>query len=280
MTSRVIIRNTLLYFVLTAICVLTVFPLLWGLGASFRSDEELFRYTLPFSSKTLIPQVFTLDSYEMLFGRFNFFRPIVNTLLVTGITIFFGSIINSIAAFSFAVFDFKFKRIIFAVVMVSFMIPFEAIVMPLYILVQRMGWVDTYYGLIIPGIADGLVLFLFTQFFRDIPKSLIEAARVDGAGWLTIFIRIIVPISVTVYITAGLMTFMGVWNSYFRPLLVARSRNIQMIQTALAITRGEYSTLWSVLYAGSMVAAFIPLFLFLPFQKYFVQGYVGSGIKG
>jgi ABC-type glycerol-3-phosphate transport system permease component len=145
--------------------------------------------------------------------------------------------------------------------------------------VHKLGWVDTYYGLIVPTVADGLVLFLFTQFFRDIPKSLIEAARVDGAKWLTIFIRIIIPPSVTVFITAGLMTFMGHWNSYFWPLLVARSRNFRMIQTALAATKTEHETLWSVLYAGSMIAAIIPLFLFLPFQKYFVQGYIGSGIK-
>ena len=281
MTTRVIIHKTILYFVLVVISIMTVFPLLWGLSASFRSDDEFFRYTIPFSSKTLLPQVFTLGAYERLFFRMNFARPIMNTLFVTGVTIFLGSIVNSLAAFSFATFDFKFKKIIYAIVMVSFMIPFEAIVMPLYMLVLRLRWVNTYYGLIVPTIADGLVLFLFTQFFRDIPKSLIEAARVDGAGWLTIFIRIIiVPSSVTVFITAGLMTFMGHWNSYFWPLLVARSRDIRMVQTALADTRTEHVTLWSVLYAGSMVAAFIPLFLFFPLQKYFVQGYIGSGIKG
>jgi len=270
----------MLYILLIVICVLTIFPLLWGLGASFRSDDELFRYILPFSSKTFIPQEFTIEAYHKLFRDFDFLGPIINTLLVTIITICLGSIINSIAAFSFAVFDFKFKKIIFAVVMVSFMIPFEAIVMPLYIIVQKFRWVDTYYGLIIPTIADGLVLFLFTQFFKDIPISLIEAARVDGANWFTVYIRIIVPPSVTVFITAGLMTFMGVWNSYFWPLVVARSRNFRMIQTALAATKAEHETLWSVLYAGSLIAALIPLFLFLPFQKYFVQGYVGSGIKG
>jgi ABC-type glycerol-3-phosphate transport system permease component len=259
---------------------MTLFPFLWGLASSFRTTDELFKYAVPFSAKTLVPQEPTLQAYYKLFTSYKFYRPILNTLIITSVTIILVSVINSAAAFGFAVFNFKLKRIIFTIVLISFMMPGDAIVLPLYILVQSMGWVDTFYGLIVPGIADGLVLFLFTQFFRDIPRSLIEAARVDGAGWLTIFIKIIIPSSVVVFITAGLMTFMGVWNSYFWPLLVARSRNIQMIQTALAATKTEHSTDWAVLYAGSIIAAMVPLFLFLPLQKYFVQGYIGSGIKG
>lgn len=160
------------------------------------------------------------------------------------------------------------------------MIPFESIAMPLYNVVNRFGWIDRMYGLIIPGIADGLVLFLFNQFFRDIPNSLLEAARIDGAGWITVFVRIIIPLSIPVFVTAGLMIFMTQWNSYLWPLLVARSRDIQTIQIALGQFRGEQFTLWSCIYAGSIISALIPLFLFLPFQKNFVQGIISSGVKG
>ncbi|MDR1418910.1 MAG: carbohydrate ABC transporter permease [Treponema sp.] len=202
------------------------------------------------------------------------------TLAVTVITIFFGCIVNGIAAFSFATFKFRFKNIIYAIVLLSFMIPFEAIAMPLYNVVNQFQWVDTLHGIIIPSIADGLVLFLFTQFFRDIPASLVEAARVDGASWMTVYIRIIMPSSIPVFVTAGLMTFMNQWNSYMWPLLIARRRSIQMIQIALSSFRGERNTLWACLYAGSIISALIPLFLFLPFQKYFVQGIISSGVKG
>ena len=127
--------------------------------------------------------------------------------------------------------------------------------------------VDTYAGMIIPAIADGLVTFLFIQFFKDIPPSLIEAARVDGAKWPVIFTKIIMPISVPVFITAGLMIFMNQWNSYLWPLLVARFS-------------GERSIKWTYIYAGSMISAIIPIALFLPFQKYFVEGITAGSVKG
>jgi ABC-type glycerol-3-phosphate transport system permease component len=274
------IYTTIIYAALIIIAIITVFPLLWGLASSLRPDEELFRYIMPFSVKTFIPQQLTFNSYIRLFTEFNFARPILVTLAVTVITIFFGCIINGIAAFSFATFNFKFKKIIYTIVLLSFMIPFEAIAMPLYNVVNQFGWVDTLHGIIIPSIADGLVLFLFTQFFRDIPVSLIEAARVDGASWGTVYLKIIVPSSVPVFVTAGLMTFMNQWNAYLWPLLVARSRNIQLIQIAISSFRGERTTLWACLYAGSIISALIPLFLFLPFQKNFVQGIISSGVKG
>lgn len=274
------IRTTLLYLGLAVITVLTIFPLLWGIASSLRNDTELFKYAIPFTIKTLIPVEFTTQAYHRLFAEFHFQRPIFNTLLVTTISIVVGCLANSVAAFSFATFQFKGKTVIFGFVLVSFMIPFESIALPLYNVVDGLGLVNTRAGILVPGIADGLVLFLFTQFFKDLPPSLLEAARVDGASWGTIFLRIIAPLSKPVFITAGLMIFMNQWNSYLWPLLVARSREIQMIQTALGSFQTERSTLWSCLYAGSMISALIPLCLFLPFQKYFVQGITSSGVKG
>lgn len=269
-----------LHILLLFMTLITVFPLLWGIASSLRPDEEMFKYVMPFTAKTLIPQEPTFAAYIRLFTEFNFLRPIINTLIVTALTIFFGCIVNSVAAFSFATFSFRGKNIIYGIVLLSFMIPFESIALPLYGVVDGFGWVDSIQGIVVPSIADGLVLFLFTQFFRDIPVSLIEAARVDGASWRTIFVRVIMPLSLPVFVTAGLMTFMNQWNAYLWPLLIARSRDIQMIQTALGSFQAERSTLWSCLYAGSMISALIPLFLFLPFQKYFVQGITSSGIKG
>jgi ABC-type glycerol-3-phosphate transport system permease component len=273
-------KSVAIYAGLAFITIITLFPLLWGISASFRNDNELYKYALPFSIHTLLPVKFTAEAYSKIFTDFNFSKPIINTLFVTFISITSGCLVNSIAAFAFASFNFKFKKPLFMIVLLSFMIPFEVIALPLYKIVDNFHLVDTRAGIIIPGIANGLVLFLFIQFFKEIPSSLIEAARVDGATWPTIFGKVIVPLSIPVFITAGLMIFMDQWNSYLWPLLIARTREIRTIQISLSAFQQERSTLWSCLYAGSMVSALIPLFLFLPFQKYFVQGVTSSGVKG
>ena len=273
-------QKIIIYIALVLMAFATLFPLLYGIACSLRSDNEIFAYALPFSIHTLIPVEWTFQSYIDLFARFHFEKPFLNTIIMVVISIPLGCIVNSIAAFAFATFHFKGKGVLFSLVLVSFMIPFDVIAMPLYNIVDGFGWVDTWPGLIAPTIASGLVLFLFTQFFRDIPPSLIEAARVDGAGWATIFIKIILPSSIPVFVTAGLMIFMDQWNAYLWPLLVARSQDIRPLQIALASFKMERSTLWSCMYAGTIFSAVIPLALFLPFQRFFVQGITSSGIKG
>ena len=278
--QKKIIKNVAIYFGLACVVLVTLFPLLWGISASFRNDSELYKYALPFSIHTLLPVNFTAEAYVKIFTDFNFLQPILNTLFVTVVSIFLGCIVNSVAAFAFAAFDFRFKKILFGIILLSFMIPFEAIALPLYSIADKFGLVNSRMGIILPGIASGLVLFLFVQFFKEIPGSLVEAARVDGAALPAIFFKIIIPLSVPVFITAGLMIFMDQWNSYLWPLLIARTREIRTIQISLSSFQQERSTLWSCLYAGSMISALIPLFLFLPFQKYFVQGITSSGVKG
>ena len=184
------------------------------------------------------------------------------------------------AAFAFTCFEFKGKKFLYPLVLISFMVPFEAIAIPLYGVASNLHMVDTYAGMIIPAVADGLVTFLFIQFFKDIPPSLVEAARVDGAKWPTIFTKIIMPISVPVFVTAGLMIFMNQWNSYMWPLLVARSKEIRTMQIAISQFSGERSIQWTYIYASSMVSAIIPICLFLPFQKYFVEGITAGSVKG
>lgn len=269
-----------LYAALLVLAVCTLFPLLWAVSSSLRSDTEIYAYAMPFTLQTLFPVELTWDSYKQLFEEFHFMQSIVNTLIVVGVLIPCGCLINSVAALPFALFDFKFKNAIFAVFMVSFMIPFESIAIPLYNLVNQLGWVDTKTALIVPALANGLTLFLFRQFFSDIPASLIEAARVDGASWATVFFKVIMPSSIPVFITAGLMLFVTQWNAYMWPLLVGRSESSRTIMITLATLKMENQTLWSCLYAGSVISALIPIALFLPLQRYFVEGVTSSGVKG
>ena len=280
MKSMKNVKKFLLYCLLLVVTVITLFPLLWAIAGSLRTDMELFKYTAPFTIHTIIPVEPTFDSYRTIFTEFNFLQPLVNTFVLVIILIPLGCLVNSIAAFGFAIFNFKGKNLLYGLVLVSFMIPFESIAMPLYNVIDDMGLIDTHMGMILPAIASGLVLFLFTQFFKDIPISLIEAGKIDGANLSQIFFKIIMPSSVPVFITAGLMIFMDQWNAYLWPLLVGRSEDIRTIQIAIGLFRMEKTTLWSCLYAGTIVSAIIPLAMFVPFQKYFVQGITSSGIKG
>ncbi len=279
-TTKIKTVNGMIYVALIIIAIVTLFPLVWGISASLRDDSELYSYIMPFTIHTLIPVEFTVKSWVELFTKYDFLRPVWNTVFITAVTILFGCLLNSIAAFAFAMFDFKGKNVLFMLVMLSFMIPFEAIALPLYQITDKMNMVNTYQGMIIPGIASGLVMFLFVQFFKDVPAELLDAARVDGASIGTIFVKVLMPLSTPIFITAGLMLFMDQWNSYLWPLLMARSKDIRTIQIALSSFSTEHKTAWSALYAGSMFAALVPLGLFLPLQKYFVEGITSSGIKG
>lgn len=208
MRKRVAIR-TLHYAALVFCAAMTLFPLLWSFFASMRSDVELYKYALPFTWHTIFPVEYTFESYRVVLTELGFPRAVLNTLLVIGIQIPFACLINSIAAFSFSTFEFKGKKLLFAFFIVSFMIPGEAVTMPLYQMIDDFGWVDTRWAMIVPGLASGLQLFLFRQFFADVPASLIESARIDGASWPQVFFKIMMPMCKPIFITAGLMIFMG-----------------------------------------------------------------------
>ena len=253
-----IVSKILIYIVLIVMVIVSLFPIIFCLSASLRTQEDLFQSMFPFSFKALIPTKVTFENYVIIFTKYEFWRPILNTVIVTACTIFF----------------------LYGLVLISFMVPFESIAIPLYDVANKMKMVDTYAGMIVPAIADGLVAFLFIQFFKDIPVALIEAARVDGASWPRIFFRIIMPISVPIFITAGLMIFMNQWNSYMWPLLVARSKEIRTIQIAISAFSGERAIQWTYIFAASLVSAGIPICLFLPFQKYFVEGITAGSVKG
>lgn len=269
-----------LYILLVVVAIVTLLPLVWAIASSFSTDSEIFRNASPISIRAFFPPDFNLDSYKALFTEYQFHIPMMNSLVVSILTIILGCLINSAAAFGFAMFEFPFKKLLYALVLVSFMVPFESIAIPLFKVVNNLGWADTFRGIITPTIADGLVLMLFTQFFKDIPPSLLEAARVDGAKFRTIFFRIIIPLSKPVFVTAGLMVFMNSWNAFLWPLIVASRPELRMVQVALAMFQTERATLWSCLFAASTISAVIPLLLFLPFQRYYVEGITSAGIKG
>ncbi len=188
-----------IYIIVIAVFILiTVFPIFWALVSSLRSDEEIFRYAMPFSWRTFVPDKLTFQSYINVFVEKHFGKVLFNTIFVGVATIVTGIIVNAVAGFIFAKYTFRFKRLLFFLVVLSFMVPFEAVSIPLYKMITVLKWENTYIALILPTVANGLVIFLFKQFFEEIPNSLMESATVEGAGMFTIFTKIVIPNSIPV----------------------------------------------------------------------------------
>lgn len=266
----------LLYIAVAAIFIL---PLWWAIVSSLRPNDDVFRDLFPFTLNALLPQPFTLQSYVAVFEK-GFGSIIANTVLVAGLTMVFGLIVNGAAGFVFAVFDFPYKKTILTIIVISFMLPFEAIALPLYSVVQQLGWIDRIAALVVPSIANGLAIFLFYQFFQQVPKDYYEAARLEGAGMLTILWRIYVPLSMPTCISAGLMLFIFQWEAFLWPLLAMPAQQFKVIQVGMASFQEQYTTAWNELFAVAVITALIPIVLLLPLQKFYVQGLAGSGIKG
>jgi multiple sugar transport system permease protein len=261
------------------VSLIFVLPLIWSLASSLRPLEEIFKYTSPFSLRAFFPDHLYLSAYISIFWEKGFGIAVLNSIFVASATVFGGLIINGLAGFVFAVFQFPGRQLLFFVTVLSFLVPFEAISIPLYNVIKMLGWIDTYYALIVPGLANGVVIFLFRQFFSQIPREFAEAARMDGAGWLRILWEIYLPLSKPVIISAGLLIFLFQWESFLWPLICTRSENLKVIQVALAGFQERYTTIWNQLFAASNVATLIPLLIMLPLQRFYIQGVTDSGFK-
>jgi len=268
-----------LHLALIAVALFSVLPLWWAGVSSLKDSPRVFRDLSPFSWEALLPTDPSLDAYIALFTKTNFGRAMANSAFIVIATIAGGLVVNGLAGFAFAKFRFRGKEALFLLVLITFMVPFEVIAIPLYILIQTLGWVNTYYALIIPAIPNGLVIFLFRQLYASIPDDLIESAKIDGASWPTILWRIIVPLSKPASITASLIIFVYQWEVFLWPLIAANTPDLMTIQVALSLFQQEYQTLWDRLFAGIIVSVLVPLLVLIPLQKYYVQGIATTGMK-
>lgn len=269
-----------IYTLLIAIVILVLAPLEWVAASSFTTRETVWKNVLPFTWRALLPAEFTLNGYRQIFAS-GFGRTIVNTLGVGVATVILSTIVGALAGFTFARFEFRGKNALWVITLISFMVPYEATVIPAYTLVNDLGWVNTWQALVIPAIANGTVIFLFRQFFAEIPQDLIDAARVDGAGWARALLGIVVPLSRPVLVTSAIIVFLSQWNSYFWPMLVAPADKYRMVQVAVNILGvNQQTNYWDRLFAATTIAALVPLLLVIPLQRYYVSSIVNSGIKG
>ncbi|GAB6277140.1 MAG: carbohydrate ABC transporter permease [Rectinema sp.] len=275
-----VLLNILYYTVITILILYTLFPIVWSIGGSLRADDaEIFKYVSSLSWHTLVPEHFSLRNYYSLFVENSFYRPLLNSALVAIITVVLGFVVNGLAGFAFAKFKFRGRNILFTIYLFSFMIPFEMIAVPLYKTVGLLGILETRSALILPMVANGMIVFLYRQFFQDIPDSLIESAVIDGAGTLRIFFQLLVPLSKPVIISASLMMFIQQWDAFLWPLVAATKKSLKVIQVAISEFNGEFTIQWGTIFAATTVAIVIPIAILLPLQKYYIQGISSTGLK-
>lgn len=277
--KRRILTELFRYTLMALIAVVMLVPMAWLFVSSIRPAGSVFQYTSNLSWRTFFPEVLSLDNYRYVLGESNFPRIIFNTAFVSLTTVVLGTLVNSIAGFAFAVFRFKGKNLLFLVVLVTFMMPFEAIVIPLYILIRAFDWVNSYEALIVPAIANGFVIFLYRQFLASIPHELYEAARVDGASWWTIYWRVAMPLAWPTTVTAMLMIFLQQWEAFFWPLVAASAPEYTMIQVAIARNITFEEAAWGRLFATTTIATLVPMLLYLFLQRYYTRSILSSAFK-
>lgn len=247
-------------------------PLLWVLSSSLRPANDIFRYLSPLGLKSLIPTDVTLENFINIFQGV-FWRAAVNSIVVSAVTVVLGLIVCVLAAYALSALDFRGKNAVFACIVVGFLIPFDAVALPLGEMFNAWGLRNTYTALILPGIGNGLAIFALRQFFLGIPKDMREAAQLDGARTWSIIWRIYVPMSKPALISSSLILFVFQWQAYLWPLIVISRDEMQMAPVVLAKLQGqaEYGFDPGQIFAGTVVLAIIPMILLMKFQRHFVQ---------
>jgi ABC-type glycerol-3-phosphate transport system permease component len=264
--------------IIAAVALVFFMPLYWLTISSLRPEDDIFRYLNPFSLWTFIPNRLTFDNVINLWTG-AFARAIFNSLFVAVVTVIVGLAVCAPAAFALAAIDFPGRSLVFTAMIVSFLIPFDAIAVPLFYIMRGFSLQNTYAGLILPGVGNGLTVFLLRQFFLGIPKELREAAMVDGMGWFQIFWRIYLPLSPPALISAGLIMFIFQWQAYLWPLLIAPSNDMKVAPVALAQFSTEYHVSFGLIFAGAMFLSLIPMVILVGFQQYFTGSVAATGSK-
>jgi multiple sugar transport system permease protein len=272
-----VFNRFLRFAAMVIIVALMVLPFLWMLSTSLKAQEYILQ-----TPPQLIPNPATFQSYTHLAERIDLSRTFFNSLSVALIGTVGQIIISAMGAYAFARLTWPGRNIIFVLYLATMMIPAVVLVIPQFLLVRALGWMNTYQALIVPGMFSAFGTFLLRQAFLTIPKDFEEAALVDGANHFTIFARIIMPLSLPSLATLGVFSFMGYWNNYLYPLFVARKDEVTTLPIALATLQAGPRALteWNMVMAGSVITVLPILVAYLLAQRWFVSSAISSGIKG
>lgn len=260
-----------LLFVMAAIVLL---PIIWLYVSSFKSDADVISWPPSFW-----PQEWVFDQYKYVADAIPVLNMLKNTIIFAGSVTIISLFIDSLAAYAFARMHFKGKKILFNIILLTMMVPFQIIMIPLYIEEYKLGILDTYAGLILPRIASAYGIYLLSSFFMGIPKSLEEAARIDGMNDFQIYLKIIVPLSKPAFISLGIFHFMNNWNDLLYPMMLTSNVNMRTLSAGLAVLVGSNSIKYGPTLAATAISITPLLALFLFGQRFFMEGITTTGVK-
>lgn len=267
------------YAALIIVALTMVVPFLWMITTSLKPAGSAFSYP-----PEILPTTFDFSQYVRLFENLPFGRYFLNTALVTLGVVGGQLIICSLAAYGFARLNFMGRDTIFVLYLMTMMIPFQITLIPLYLIITQLGWVNTYQGLIVPGVSSAFGIFLLRQSFLNIPRDYQDAARIDGASEFTIFTRVFLPLNGPTLATLAVFAFMGTWTDLLWPLLISRAENMRTLELGLAYFNARPNAFvqpnWPLLMAGAVVVMLPVLIVYILAQRYFVEGISLSGVKG
>lgn len=278
----------------TALMVLAAivfaYPLLFMFAAGFKPGDAIF--TELGSATALIPNAqWSWDNYRAVFEKGSIGAYLLNSGLIALVSVVAGIFINSAAAFALAKLKWRGQGLVLSLVIAILIVPFEVLAIPMLLIVSKLpwidfasgglviGWLDTLHVQIVPFLANAFCVFLFYQFFKDVPDELVEAGRMDGAGALTIYFHIVMPVCKPVIVTAAIILFLGMWNQYLWPVMTVHTSGARPVMVGLQQYFGR-TTQWGQIMAYASLITLPVLVFFLVFQKHFIRSVVGAGIKG
>lgn len=272
------LQKILFYAGNTIIGIIFVSPLIWMISASLKPEAKIFANMN--SIRTFVPEDASFDNFIEVFRRVDLMNVFENTITYILLILVFDLLINSICGYALAKFRFKGRKLILSFVVALMVMPMEAILLPMYIEMSQLGWVNSLPALIVPSIAKCFSIYMFYNFFKDIPDDLLEAASIDGSSPIRTFFSIVMPISKTVYATVFILDFVAHWNDFMWPFLIMTGKENRTIQLAVQSFFGTQPVHYSAIMASLVLSAIPMIVMFIFMQKYYVEGIASSGIKG
>lgn len=265
-----------LYFV---IVVAFATPYLWMAGSTFKSRQDLFDDLYPVSLRTFVPSNPTLENLATLLTETNFTQALLNSVIVAAMSVTFAVTINSMIAFVLAWLKFPGRRLLFVIILATLTIAFEAKLIPLFLTMQQLHIDNTLPSIFLPWITDAFIIFLLRQHFAELPQDFYDAAIIDGCSYFRMYWNVMLPNIVPALVSAGFIKFIFSWDSFIWPSIVITDESKTVITVALAKMFSDEYILWELVFAGSFVATIPVVVIFIFLQRYYVQGFVRSGLK-
>jgi alpha-1,4-digalacturonate transport system permease protein len=259
---------------LIALSLVVLIPVIWFILSSFKDIIDL-------SSRPpkILPTRWAFENYSQAFQMYDYMRYFMNSVFVTVVATLLTLIINSMAAFAFAKYNFRGRDGLFVLTLAMIMIPLQVILIPMYLVVSSLGLVNTYWGMIIPAAATPTGVFVIRQYMLTIPDELIESARIDGAGEFRIYARIMLPLARPALAVIAIFSILWRWNDFLWPLLIAQTERLYTLPVALALLNGQLVVPYNVVLAMSVMSIIPVLFMFVFMQRQIIQGIAHTGLK-